>query len=1159
MFLESNERISDMMSIATNAMKDKFTGSLLWLLPCILIASSWSVQAQDPGCIGFGSAPADCQTGCADQSVVCGGSYPLIRECASGSCASGNLSYCWLRRRPGENDFSLIPGADAAEYQVTAQDIEGKTGLFQFRRALACDMACNDLLFDEVSIQVSNIQLSTSAQPTEICKGMETTLQASALGGAAPYSFTWSNGLGMGQSVKASPQATIDYTVTVTDVNQCSAIGSVKVSVFSPSLGGQVVEGHDTVCASGSTGTLKLNGHLGTVLYWQRRNNNGAWSVIAHTAPSYEETLPFDAVWEYRVAVRNGPCDTTFSSARTIVATDRPKAPSLTTLPSDLEVCEGLSLSVTALGGSPGPGTCSNHFLGSIPGIGSFPLDKADPRFDAKPGTNALLAFRTCSLSGCSAKDTSRVEWKGVSDPKVNLPPVAPERVCFEGSAGPLSLTASGGTPALTYGWEYKDPSQGWLPVSDGTPSQAVYASPDKANGFTVSGIDQPGEHRYRVRVKASGKGCDETFGPELGIVWSEPLDPSFKEDGISKVGGNWTFELLGQIPASTASILQVYNSQTLVDTDTFSGALHTYTLPLAAQGFETRFCVSRMYVQEPRCMTDTLCSKSYVILEAAELAVQLDMQDPLSDHTVCRDSITRIRLFAKPNEASVCNPPLIKKHTLHITGNSVDLRDSVLQLNFGNITHIYDFPAQALPPGEYTAIGCAYQDCNNGTESRCDTLTFHKLPAILPVAPSYSASEANGLDLDMTDRVLCPGTTYIPKGSLSFTFEGKPMTGSQFLFTPNAFGTGSDAKPISIPLTYKVNGGCLYKDTALFQSRPYYDLVEDRNLCVGDSDTLSVPNAFSQVTWKRNGFPDGSGNTLTYLASDNSTSYQIEYRVRAERDGCAYRDTVHIEVVKVSGRLLAWPDSTCADGIYRVALNDGVVVEGVSFPPGWTVHSWSPQLYQTLSRPSPGSFIVRLKGKDLECRDSILLQLPVLPQVTSPLDTLYHDRCATTLLAPEGCPSGTGSWYRIHRITGELDTLSDEAPAYWRNVPDEDAEAYLYLFHCSTPCAQVAGLREIEENDGPPCPESERTALRIVPNPSSGEALLEVKHKTTGDLRLQLVDLTGRSLYDAILEYPGGTSAFGLELSALPSGAYFLMIRFPSGETQTEKLILHR
>ena len=92
------------------------------------------------------------------------------------------------------------------------------------------------------------------------------TLTASATGGIAPYTFTWSNGM-TGATINVTPSETTTYSVTVANSGQpnCSAVDAVVVNV-NPAL--SVNAGaNQSVCSDENTTTLIASASGGTAPY----------------------------------------------------------------------------------------------------------------------------------------------------------------------------------------------------------------------------------------------------------------------------------------------------------------------------------------------------------------------------------------------------------------------------------------------------------------------------------------------------------------------------------------------------------------------------------------------------------------------------------------------------------------------------------------------------------------------------------------------------------------------------------------------------------------------------------------------------------------------------------------------------------------------------
>ena len=64
-------------------------------------------------------------------------------------------------------------------------------------------------------------------------RGESASLMAVSTSGQAPFTYSWSNNLGSGASVVATPTNTTTFTVTITDVNGCEGTDQVRVEVQS--------------------------------------------------------------------------------------------------------------------------------------------------------------------------------------------------------------------------------------------------------------------------------------------------------------------------------------------------------------------------------------------------------------------------------------------------------------------------------------------------------------------------------------------------------------------------------------------------------------------------------------------------------------------------------------------------------------------------------------------------------------------------------------------------------------------------------------------------------------------------------------------------------------------------------------------------------------
>ncbi len=109
------------------------------------------------------------------------------------------------------------------------------------------DSILNDVVAGTYTVTVTNsIGCTTTAsitisQPTEliiteradttICPGATVVLTAGASGGNGSYQYVWDNSLGTGDTHAVNPLLTTTYNVTVTDLNNCTAVEQVIITV----------------------------------------------------------------------------------------------------------------------------------------------------------------------------------------------------------------------------------------------------------------------------------------------------------------------------------------------------------------------------------------------------------------------------------------------------------------------------------------------------------------------------------------------------------------------------------------------------------------------------------------------------------------------------------------------------------------------------------------------------------------------------------------------------------------------------------------------------------------------------------------------------------------------------------------------------------------
>ncbi len=159
----------------------------------------------------------------------------------------------------------------------------------------------------------------------EFCKDSEALLTAEVVGGDAPYTYIWSNGLANSQTVQAptSIVGITNYSLTVRDANGFTATdNNIPVEILPESFGGTIANNVQQICAGTSPADLVLNGSIGNVLYWQK-STVADFSTFQNlsvftTTISASEIGPLNETTYFRAVLQSGNCGESISEEATI-------------------------------------------------------------------------------------------------------------------------------------------------------------------------------------------------------------------------------------------------------------------------------------------------------------------------------------------------------------------------------------------------------------------------------------------------------------------------------------------------------------------------------------------------------------------------------------------------------------------------------------------------------------------------------------------------------------------------------------------------------------------------------------------------------------------------------------------------------------------------
>ncbi len=441
--------------------------------------------------------------------------------------ASGGNTYSWSTG--GSNASETVSPTNTTTYTVTAYS------------SIGCSAS------DNVVVTVNPIPSANAGTDQNLCMGSSVNLSAS--GGAA---YLWNTTPAQTTSqINVSPIQTTTYTVSVADLNGCSASDDVIVSVYTSP---PVNAGNDTSTCSGIPITISATG--GTIYLWSNGETNASISVVPQLNTTYTVT----------VSDNNG-C----SGTDDIVVSVNPQ-PVISITPQTANLCYGDSIMITASGG--------NSYSWS-PSLGLSNTSIANPV--ASPLNNTIYVVTAYNQYGCSSTESVNINVEPY--PTLTITPNTAS-LC---SGNSLNISASG---ASTYSWS---PSTG-LSSSSGA---NVVASPLQTTTYTLTGISNNGcvsTSSYIVEVLPSPQinfsaniisGCspltvnfsDLSTGNIVSCLWNFG-DPSSGSSNISSSSSaSHTFNQSGNYDIS----LEITDDNGCVATMTNISMIEVYPNPVAS------------------------------------------------------------------------------------------------------------------------------------------------------------------------------------------------------------------------------------------------------------------------------------------------------------------------------------------------------------------------------------------------------------------------------------------------------------------------------------------------------------------------------------------------------------------------------------------------
>ncbi|MDP4806564.1 MAG: SprB repeat-containing protein, partial [Crocinitomicaceae bacterium] len=341
--------------------------------------------------------------------VVCAGTATgTVNLTVSGGTAP--YTYLWSNGLTIEDPTAIAAGA----YTVTITDVNACTGT--------------------ISVSVAELfaPLSASIAATNVAcfGGTNGFINLTVNGGAAPYSYVWSNG-GSTQDIGGLSQGT--YSVTITDVNNC--VATANTTLTQPAAAVLVTETNvDLLCVGYTTGSIDATASGGTAPYTY------AWAGPASFSSTNEDISGL-GLGNYTLIVTdaNNCTDTLVATINNPV--DGLNIAAVVTNVSCFDGADG-AIDLTVSGGTPGYVTTWSNGL---------------QLQDLSNLTDGSYTVTVTDNAGCVLQQTyTLTEPEGPLAYTSNIVPV----LCYSDTTGAVTLNVTGGTTPYFFAWSSGDTTE---------------------------------------------------------------------------------------------------------------------------------------------------------------------------------------------------------------------------------------------------------------------------------------------------------------------------------------------------------------------------------------------------------------------------------------------------------------------------------------------------------------------------------------------------------------------------------------------------------------------------------------------------------------------------------------------------------------------------
>ena len=574
--------------------------------------------------------------------------------------------------------------------------------------------------------------------PTEVClnaTGQVFSVAANPptmpIGGTTEYIWTvpagWNITSGQGtRQITANVGGTAGVrTVSVinryTTLPLCPSPSRTFDVTVSPLTVGGTVSGTTPICIGSST-TLNLAGHTGSVVRWERRLLPSAtWTNVSNTTTTYTYTPGSVGTWEFRALVQSGSCNQVYSSSFSVVVD--PTSVGGTTSGGNSPICINTPTGNISLSGHTGNVV---RWQWRRNGGGWNNIANTTTTLNYTPTNSGTYDFRAEIKSGSCPSVYSTLTTIVVNPVSVGGSVTGGTTpICFGSATGTMTLGSYTGTIVR---WQKRLDAGAWVNIAN---TNATYSeTPTSA-----------GTWQYRAEVQSGV--CPSVYSAARSIVVVPP-----------SVGGTINGGATPLCPGVTTGVMtlsghtgSVVRWEKRVDSGTWSNIVNTTTthseIPSSSGTWEYR-----AFVQNSPCAGEYSSIRTIVV--RPQYTAQLH-----DDISICNNSSTNFNIVLSGGASP---------YTINYT------RNGVAQAQLNNYVSGTNVPTGILTTGNYVYALTSVVDANGcNAQSLGSSITVVVGAALTGATISGSGNDCDGASSWFALNVTGGAPPYV----VTYTFDG--------------------------------------------------------------------------------------------------------------------------------------------------------------------------------------------------------------------------------------------------------------------------------------------------------------------------------------------------------------------------------------------------